>query len=61
VDSEDYYTSGVGEDEMIRLDKCAKDNTCVVLTLEGFVSLVTEEDQKYFIDWMKENKPELFQ
>lgn len=44
---------------MIRLDKCKKDPTCVMLTLNGFVSLMTEEDQKIFLDWMKENKPEL--
>lgn len=44
---------------MIRIDKCVKDPTCIMFTLDGFVSLVTEEDQKYFIDWMKENKPEL--
>lgn len=59
VDSEDYYATRVGEDEMIRLDKCANSPGCVAITLPGFVSILTEEDQKYFIDWMKKEKPEL--
>ena len=60
MDSEDCYATGMGEDEMIRIDKCVKDPTCVMLTLNGFVSLMTEEDQKIFLDWRKANKPELF-
>ena len=44
---------------MIRIDKCVKDPTCIMLTLEGFVTIVTEEDQKIFIDWFKKEKPEL--
>jgi hypothetical protein len=44
---------------MIRLDKCSSDPTCVAITLPGFVSILTEEDQKYFIEWMKKEKPEL--
>ena len=46
---------------MIRLDKCSGDPTCAALTLPGFVSIITEEDQKYFVNWIKENKPELME
>lgn len=46
---------------MIRIDKCVKNPTCIMLTLDGFVGLVTEEDQKFFIDWLKEHKPELIE
>ena len=44
---------------MIRIDKCVKDPSCIVLSLDGFVSIMVEEDQKYFIDWMKKEKKEL--
>jgi hypothetical protein len=59
MDSEDCYATGVGEDEMIRLDKCTNSPDCVAITLPGFVTIMTEEDQKYFINWMKKEKPEL--
>jgi hypothetical protein len=49
----------MGEEEMIRLDKCTNSPGCVAITLPGFVTILTEEDQKYFIDWMKKEKPEL--
>jgi hypothetical protein len=44
---------------MIRIDKCVKTPDCIVITLGNHLSLMTEEDQIYFIGWMKENKPEL--
>jgi hypothetical protein len=44
---------------MIELEKCVKDNGCIIIILDGHVSLMREEDQKYFIGWMKKNKPEL--
>ncbi len=43
---------------MIELQKCVKNN-CVIITLDGHVSLMTEEEQKFFVDWIKKEKPEL--
>jgi hypothetical protein len=48
----------VGEEEMIALQKCKKDG-CIVVTLDGHTSLMSEEEQKYFIGWIKKEKPEL--
>lgn len=45
---------------MIELQKCIKNKECVMLTLDGHISIVTEEDQKYFVDWIKKEKPEMF-
>jgi len=44
---------------MICIDKCVKDPTCIIVTLDGHMSLMSEEEQKYFINWMKKEKPEL--
>jgi len=44
---------------MIAIQKCIKNEGCIMLTLDGHISLMTEEDQKYFIDWVKRNKKEL--
>lgn len=43
---------------MIAIQKCQKDR-CIVITLDGHTSLMSEEEQKYFVDWMKKNKKEL--
>ena len=59
VDADGIYSAGMGEEEMICIDKCVKDPTCVVISFNGFMSIMTEEDQIYFIDWMKKEKPEL--
>jgi hypothetical protein len=59
VDADGIYASGVGEEEMIRIDKCVKDPTCVVVSFDGFMNIMTEEDQIYFINWMKKEKPGL--
>ena len=59
VDCYDLHATGVGEEEMIRLDKCVKDPTCIVVSFDGFMSIMTEEDQIFFIDWMKKEKPDL--
>jgi len=44
---------------MIELQKCIKNEGCVMLTIDGHISLMTEEDQKYFVDWIKKHKKEL--
>jgi hypothetical protein len=44
---------------MIELQKCIKNEGCIMITLDGHVSLMTEEEQKHFIDWIKKNKTEM--
>jgi hypothetical protein len=43
---------------MIEITKCVR-NDCIMINLDNHVSLMREEEQKYFITWMKKNKPEL--
>lgn len=43
---------------MIEITKCIK-NDGIMISLDSHVSLMSEEEQKYFIEWMKKNKPEL--
>jgi len=45
---------------MIEITKCVN-KECIILNLDCRVSLMTEEEQKYFIRWMKKNKPELME
>jgi hypothetical protein len=49
----------VGEDEMIEITKCIKNDGCILVNIDGHISLMSEEDQKYFIDWIKKEKPEM--
>jgi hypothetical protein len=44
---------------MIRIDKCVKTPDCIVITHDCHLSVMTEEDQIYFINWMKKEKSEL--
>jgi hypothetical protein len=59
VDADGIHAARMGEEEMIRIDKCVKDPTCIVVGLDGFMSIMSEEDQIYFINWMRKEKPEL--
>jgi hypothetical protein len=43
---------------MIEITKCVNKG-CIMINLDCHVSLMTEEEQKYFIGWMKKEKPEL--
>ena len=53
------YRGLVGE-RMIDIQKCSKSD-CIMVSLSNHVSLVTIEEQKYFIEWMRKEKPELFE
>jgi hypothetical protein len=44
---------------MIVIERCVNNKGCVMITLNGHVSPMTEEEQTYFINWMRKNKPEL--
>lgn len=57
MDSQNRYTTRVGEDEMIEITKCIKNDGCILVNIDGHISLMSEEDQKYFIDWIKKEKP----
>ena len=42
----------------MEITRCAK-RDCILVHLGNHLSVMTKEDQVYFINWMKENKPEL--
>lgn len=44
---------------MIEITKCIKNDGCILVNIDGHISLMSEEDQKYFIDWVKKNRKEL--
>jgi hypothetical protein len=44
---------------MIRIEKCKSDNDCIIINFDGFVSIMSEEEQKRLIDWFYKNKQEL--
>jgi hypothetical protein len=48
----------MGEEKMI-ITKCVHNKGFIILNLDNHISVMSEEEQKYFINWMKKEKPEL--
>ncbi len=58
MDCENLYSTGMGEEEMI-ITNCVHNKGFIILNLDNHISVMSEEEQKYFINWMKKEKPEL--